>query len=144
MPGKLRHIVVLALAFSILTGSVGMAATVRFCAMLGVSLNASAQLATEKMSCCTKPDKPDCSKEAEKSNKKCCTVALTHQKLSLESPTKFAKVEFLSLPAALANPFPLPLVASDGPVVITGSFYSDTSPPLAGRDLLTRLQILNI
>lgn len=144
MLGKLKHILVLALAFSVLTGSVGMAATERFCAMLGVSLDSPGQEKMEKMGCCSKKEKPACPTETKTAKKKCCSVSTTFQKLDIESSLKLQKVEFVSMPMALANPFPLPLAAVLAPTASTWPFYADTSPPLAGRDLLHRLHTLII
>lgn len=144
MLGKLKHIAVLAMAFSILTGSVGMAATERFCAMFGVTLDGPAQAKMEKMGCCSKEEKPGCPVKLKMDKKKCCSISTTYEKLDVESSLKFSKVEFVSLPAVLANPFPLPLVARTTPTSDNWPFYSDTSPPLAGRDLLNHIQVLTI
>jgi len=144
MRGKLRHIVVLAMAFSVLTGSVGMAATQRFCAMLGMAASPAAADKMEKMGCCSKREKPGCPDSPKLEKKNCCSVSTTYNKLEVESALKFSKVELLALPAAIANPFPLPPVAFTVSTASTWPFYSDTSPPLGGRDLLLRLSILNI
>ncbi|MFC6999195.1 HYC_CC_PP family protein [Rufibacter roseus] len=143
MRGKLQHIVLLAMAFSILTGSVGMAATERFCAMLGMAPSAMAVEKMEKAGCCAKEEKPVCPDAPVLEKKDCCSLTTTHQKLEVESTLKLTKVEMLAIPAFISNPFPLPPV-QEAVVLSTWPFYTDTSPPLAGRDLLHRLHILNI
>ncbi|MBA9076408.1 hypothetical protein [Rufibacter quisquiliarum] len=151
MRTKTRHIVLLLLVFSLLTGSVGVAGTQRFCAMLGMAIPSSAAAKKmEKMGCCSKKKKaPACPKpdKAPKttsvSKKACCSEATTYQKLDVETSLKFSKVEFLAIAPALTSTFLLPPVtlateANSWPL------YSDSSPPLAGKDLLHRLHILNI
>lgn len=143
MRGKLQHIVVLAMAFSILTGSVGMAATERFCAMLGMVPKASAMEKMEKAGCCEKKEKPACPDAPVLDKEDCCSVTTTYHNLEVESTLKLTKVELVAVPVFLSNPFPLPPVQKVA-ALNTWLFYSDTSPPLAGRDLLHRLHILNI
>ncbi|MGV3540984.1 MAG: hypothetical protein ACO1OQ_14310 [Rufibacter sp.] len=150
MRTKTRHMVLLLLVFSLLTGSVGVAGTQRFCAMLGVAIPSAAAKKMEKMGCCAKKKKaPACPKpdKAPKttsvSKKACCSEAVTYQKLDVESALKFSKVEFIALAPALTSTFLLPPAIT--PAISGGwPLYSDSSPPLAGKDLLHRLHILNI
>lgn len=136
--------VLLVLAFSLLTGSVGMAATQRFCAMLSMAPSQEMTRKMEEMGCCKAKKKASCPDGTTRVDKTpCCSVATTHHKLDIPSTLKLSKVEFVALPPALASVFLLPPVALT-PIEGSWPFYSDTSPPLAGRALLHRLHILNI
>ncbi|WP_205502037.1 hypothetical protein [Rufibacter psychrotolerans] len=144
MQWKTRPIVLLILAFSLLTGSVGVAATQRFCAMLGMTAAPSAAKKMADMGCCSKKQKPACPEAAAKVGKeKCCSVSTTHHKLDVESLLTYDKVELVALPPMLVSSFLLPLVPTAAPAT-TWPLYSDSSPPLAGKELLHRLHILNI
>jgi hypothetical protein len=132
------------LAFSLLTGSVGVAATQRFCAMLGMGPSHEMTWEMEKMGCCAAKKKPPCPEGTTQVDKTpCCSEATTHHKLDVPTTLKFSKVEFVALLPALTSVFLLPPVAT-APVKGIWPFYANTSPPLAGRDLLHRLHILNI
>ncbi|WP_207435011.1 HYC_CC_PP family protein [Sabulibacter ruber] len=144
MAWKTRNIVLLALAFCLLTGSVGVAATQRFCAMLGMPVSPDSGEKGQKMNCCTKKQKPACPETTAKVDKaKCCSISVTHHKLDVQSALKFDKVEMVALPPMLVNTFLLPPTPTS---IQTKAWplYSDTSPPVAGRELLHRLHILNI
>ncbi|RNI27107.1 hypothetical protein EFA69_13100 [Rufibacter immobilis] len=145
MRWKSRNIVLLLLVFSLLTGSVGMAATQRFCAMLGMDSKPAASKEMKAMGCCTKKQKPtSCPEAAAKVEKqKCCSVSTTHHKLDVQSALKFDKVEVLTLQPMLVSSFLLPQISATAQSS-TWPLYTDTSPPLAGKDLLHRLHILII
>ena len=141
-----RHIILLLLAFSVLTGSVGIAATQRFCAFMGMEMSSVKKGKTEKAGCCHKKETPQqaCQETAAQvDEKQCCFSSTSYHKLdnlAVKSGDKFA---FYALQPALVSSFLMP------PTVALASAWSwpiftDTSPPLAGRDLLTRLHILNI
>jgi hypothetical protein len=132
------------LVFSLLTGSVGVAATQQFCAMLGMSSSTAAAAEMKAMGCCAKQEKPACPAGAASVDKTpCCSSATIFHKLDITTSLKLSKLEFSVAPPMLVHSFllpppVLPLVTEKWP------FYTDTSPPLAGKDLLHRLHILNI
>ncbi|WP_181306816.1 hypothetical protein [Rufibacter sp. XAAS-G3-1] len=98
----------------------------------------------EAMGCCEAKKKPACPEGTTQVDKTpCCSVFTTHHKLDIPSTLKLSKLELMALPPALTSVFLLPTVVL---TTVEGSWpnYSDTSPPLAGRDLLHRLHILNI
>lgn len=135
----------LALVLCLLTGSVGVAATQRFCAMLGMSSPAAAAK-MQRMGCCQKARKNHCAKDQNQAqlDKKCCSVATTYHKLDITTSLKFNKVELAALPPMLLPSHFFTLLV---PVQSSGTdwpLYSDTSPPLTGRELLQRIQLLRI
>ncbi|RNI29281.1 hypothetical protein EFB08_07625 [Rufibacter latericius] len=112
--------------------------------MLGMAPSQDAAQKMEEMGCCTAKKKPACPEGTTQVDKTpCCSVSTTHHKLDVPSTLKFSKVEFVALLPALTSVFLLPPVAT---ATVEGSwpYYSDTSPPRAGRDLLHHLHILNI
>ncbi|WP_210490711.1 hypothetical protein [Rufibacter aurantiacus] len=142
MRGKLRHIVLLAVAFCLLTGSIGVAATHRFCAMLGMSPIEEIGLQSGGMECCAAEKKSSCQDEVTKvEQQSCCSSSVTYHKLDIPSTLKFSKVELLALMPVLTTSFLMPPV-STAPAIGSWAFYSDSSPPLAGRELLHRLHTL--
>ncbi|QHL86904.1 hypothetical protein GU926_05410 [Nibribacter ruber] len=141
-----RHIILLLLAFSVLTGSVGIAATQRFCAMMGMELPAAKAEKMKEMDCCKKKAQPkkSCQEAAAQVDKKeCCSSSTTYHKLDNLALKLSDKVVFYALQPALVSSFLTPPTTA---VIISSSWpsFTDTSPPLTGRDLLTRLHILNI
>ncbi|KAA3437540.1 hypothetical protein [Rufibacter hautae] len=142
MRGKLRHIVLLVVAFCLLTGSIGVAATHRFCAMLGMSQMEEAGLKSDGSDCCAAEKKSSCPAEVTKVDQQsCCSFSVTYHKLDIPSILKFSKVELLAISPMLTTSFLVPPVATV-PVIGSWAFYSDSSPPLAGRELLHRLHTL--
>jgi hypothetical protein len=141
-----RHILLLLLSFSVLTGSVGIAATQRFCAMMGMEISPAKAEKMEEMGCCKKKAQPKKSCEAgaaQVEKKGCCSSSTTYHKLDNLALKLTDKVVFYFLQPALVSSFLVPPTM----VLVTSSSwpsFTDTSPPLAGRDLLTRLHILNI
>ncbi|GAA4301374.1 HYC_CC_PP family protein [Nibribacter koreensis] len=141
-----RHILLLLLAFSVLTGSVGIAATQRFCAMMGMEISPAKAEKMEEMGCCQKKAQANKSCEAaaaQVEKEDCCTASITYHKLDNLALKLSDKVVFYTLLPALTSSYIVPptfvLVASS-----SWPSFTDASPPLAGRDLLTRLRILNI
>ncbi|WP_192821369.1 hypothetical protein [Rufibacter sp. LB8] len=146
MHRKTRHILLLLLAFNVLTGSVGMAATQRFCAMLGMAPSAAAAEKMEKMGCCKAKKKTPVCPTAETTTldkTPCCTVATTFHTVDVAPTNKLPKVEFAVLAAVPETSFLVPFLGAQS-VSKGWPLYSDSSPPLAGIDLLHRLHILNI
>ncbi|WP_460893398.1 hypothetical protein [Rufibacter soli] len=139
---KLSHLVLLLLVFSLLTGSVGVAATQRFCAMLSTTAGADQKM--EDMKCCSKKAADSCPEKAPRFIKKpCCTFSTTYQKLEVVSSAPSSKVQFpviLSVPTSFFSQPGFSALATQ----VAWPLYSDSSPPLAGRQLLQRLHILNI
>lgn len=147
MRRKLKSFFVLTLAFSVLTGSVGMAATKRFCAMLGGEVTAMEMQAMEKKGCCSSKPKPASKAPANTKSyftkTDCCSVSTDFQKLDLEAGLSLQKITLEAAPAPLPFSFSFSTVRVAW-VKSTWPFYSDTSPPLSGRDRLHRLQVLTI
>ena len=142
MRGKLSHLVLLLLVFSLLTGSVGTAATQRFCAMLSIAQGSDQKM--EDMGCCSEKATDPCPEEAPRFIKKpCCSFSTTHQKLEVVSATPISKVQFPVVLPFQARSF-LQHISQASATLVAWPLYSDSSPPLAGRQLLQRLHILNI
>lgn len=141
-----RHILLLLLAFSVLTGSVGIAATQRFCAMMGMEISPDKADKPEETGCCKKEAAPkkSCQEAASQVAKEdCCSTSTTYHKLDNLTVKLTDKVVFYSIQPALVSSFLVPPTVA---LEASSSWpsFTDTSPPLAGRDLLTRLHILNL
>ena len=96
------------------------------------------------MGCCASKKLPACPKGGSTLDKEtCCKVATSYQKLEIETGLVISKVQFtLALPQPALPSF---LFGRSTPTLPQAwPFYTDTSPPLAGRQLLQRLHILNI
>ena len=137
-----RHIG-LTLALSILLSSVGVALPQHICLMTG--LVQKAPVVTEN-SCCSKKadecqeDKAPAKKTTDEES--CCALSVAHEKLNPEASLKSSSFSFLALAPALLPVFQAELFA---PLQVTQQeilTYSDSSPPLYGRSLLRKIQIL--
>ena len=120
-----------------LLGSFGVALSEQLCRMSGISMSA----AKEQMDgCCQKPDpQKDNNQKTEEDD--CCTTELSFEKLE---PVSSIKAFALEIPAIIAINF-TPLFSTWAPAVATDQrilTYSDSSPPLYGRQLLHSLHIL--
>jgi hypothetical protein len=143
MTNLYRHIS-LTLALSILLSSVGIALPRHICLMTGIVQKAPA--ASEE-SCCRK--KAACDEETVKIKKTseedaCCALSVEHEKLNPEASLKGSSVQFQALSPAL---LPVLQACWQAPLQTTQQeilTYSDSSPPLYGRSLLTQIQILII
>jgi hypothetical protein len=119
------------LTLSVLLGSVGVALSEQICLMTGLKQPAGQNLTD---SCCQEPDS-----NAEEDS--CCTEALSFEKLE---PVSAQKAFHLEVPVFFNQPLnPLLLVLA----LVPGAdqrllTYSDSSPPLYGRQLLHQLHIL--
>ncbi|MDO6389135.1 hypothetical protein Q4E40_03280 [Pontibacter sp. BT731] len=133
----IRHTVTLLLTLSILLGSFGVALSEQLCLMTGIRTLA----AQEQMDgCCQKPDSQEDDKQ-ESEDDDCCTTAMSFEKLE---PVSSLKAFSLELPVFFAVTF-TPLFTTWAPAVATDQrilTYSDSSPPLYGRQLLHSLHIL--
>ncbi|MDX5345862.1 MAG: hypothetical protein LPJ89_02640 [Hymenobacteraceae bacterium] len=132
MKGLTRHIAfTFLLCFSVLFSSVGMTLQEHFCLMSGEPVEQTND------HCCTKDEA-----KAEKTDgENCCELHTEHQKLE---PVQQLKTFSLQLPAFFPAPQTFSFVPEQVAVQQTdlSLFYSDSSPPLAGRNLLTFIQIL--
>jgi hypothetical protein len=133
----IRHTVTLLLTLSILLGSFGVALSEQLCLMTGIRTPA----AQEQMDgCCQKPDSQEDDKQGSEDDD-CCTTAMSFEKLE---PVSSLKAFSLELPVFFAVNF-TPLFTTWAPAVATDQrilTYSDSSPPLYGRQLLHSLHIL--
>lgn len=129
----LRHTVPLLLSLCVLLGSAGIALSEQLCLITGLK---RVEMLTHNDGCCE-------SGEAANEEDSCCKEEVT-----------FAKLETVSSQKALAIALPVFFYAEEKPA-FTGLFnhtvtdhrlltYSDSSPPLYGRRLLHRLQVLLI
>ena len=129
----LRHTVPLLLSLCILLGSVGVALSEQLCQMTGLK---KAEVLAQNDACCENG-------KAASEEDSCCTEEVT-----------FAKLETVSSQKALAIALPVFFYTEAKPAfnglqnnlatdkrLLT---YSDSSPPLYGRELLNRLQVLII
>ncbi|GGG06259.1 HYC_CC_PP family protein [Pontibacter amylolyticus] len=137
MNQTIRHTVLLLLTLSILLGSFGVALSEQLCLMTGLKMTAAQG---QDGSCCQKPGMQE-HKEQQSNEDDCCTTALSFEKLE---PVSSLKGFALELPVFFAVTF-TPLFATWAPAVATDQrilTYSDSSPPLYGRQLLHSLHIL--
>lgn len=129
----LCHTLPLLLSLCILLGSAGIALSEQLCLMTGLK---SVEMLAHNDGCCE-------SREAASEEDSCCTEEVT-----------FAKLETVSSQKAFGVALPALFYAEVKPV-FKGLFsyieteqrlltYSDSSPPLYGRRLLHRLQVLLI
>lgn len=128
----IRHTVLLLLTLSILLGSVGVALSGQLCLMTGIRESGTGKSMDH---CCDDPVSQADDKDG------CCTVALSFEKLE---PVSSIKGFTLELPAICAINF-TPLFSTWAPAIATDQrilTYSDSSPPLYGRQLLHSLHIL--
>ena len=133
----IRHTVTLLLTLSILLGSVGVALSEQLCLMTGLKMTAAQEQADD---CCQKSD-PSGHKEKESKGEDCCTTSMSFEKLE---PVSSIKGFTLELPVFFAIQF-TPLFTTWAPAIATDQrilTYSDSSPPLYGRQLLHKLHIL--
>ncbi|WP_438804758.1 HYC_CC_PP family protein [Pontibacter akesuensis] len=123
-----RHIAVLLLAFSVLLGSVGVALSETICRMAGTDT----RIAASADACCSKP------RQAEEKDS-CCEKEVSYDKLE---PVAAQKQHTLLVPVFFLTPLkpllPQQIIAAEAKVYT----YTDSSPPLHGRNLLHRIQVL--
>ncbi|WP_276496535.1 HYC_CC_PP family protein [Pontibacter litorisediminis] len=130
MRNTFRHSAILLLALSILLGSFGVALTQQLCQL--ASIQSTTAVADQ---CCDKSDLPDTGKAS------CCEEHVAYHKLEpVSTPKEFS----LQVPALAFTP-PTPFVAVYQASQQTQQAvlrYTNSSPPLYGRDLLHFLQLL--
>jgi len=125
------HIVLILLTLCILLSSTGVALSEQLCRMAGMEKAAAKK---EMTGCCKKPA-PEADEDA------CCTVKLSFEKLE---PVSSLKTFQLELPVFFAH-LPTPIIFRWDDRLTTDQrifTYSDSSPPLYGRNLLHRIHIL--
>ena len=123
----------------VLFSSVGLTVSEHICLTSGKVLLSFQQ----KEDPCTKHAKADCEKPtgALVLKKKCCEFKLDQHKLELASQVKFTQFTFTWLAPQLAFPLVFPTVLQTEQEVF---LYSNSSPPLYGKDLLFSLHILRV
>ncbi|MEJ8755817.1 hypothetical protein WG947_02315 [Pontibacter sp. H259] len=126
MKNLIRHIVLLVLALSIALGSVGIALGQQLCQMVMVGSTATPE--KEMSGCCSESDSSD-------SEDDCCTLKVTYKKLDLVTTAKaeITKKAFEFTPFIVPQPLQFIPVKATAQTILT---YSDSSPPLSGRDIL--------
>lgn len=130
MRNTFRHTVLLALSLSVLLGSFGVALSSRFCEMTGLSPYA---VAAQPDACCEHPEDGE--------TDDCCEKQVSYEKLE---PVQEHKAFHLPQPLLAHNAAlrpALPSLAGDAQVQRIYT-YSDSSPPLYGRQLLHFLHTL--
>ncbi|PVY41149.1 hypothetical protein C8E01_10574 [Pontibacter virosus] len=118
-------------------GSFGVALSEQLCLMTGLKMTAAQEQAD---GCCQAPDTQD-NQEQKAAEDDCCTTELSFEKLE---PVSSIKSLSLEVPVFFAAAF-TPLFTTWAPAVATDQrilTYSDSSPPLYGRQLLHSLHIL--
>ncbi|HEY4650628.1 MAG TPA: hypothetical protein VIG72_04395 [Pontibacter sp.] len=134
MKSQLRHITLLLLALSIALGSVGIALGQQLCQM--AMLSSTSKPAQEMKGCCSKSERSDTADD-------CCTLKVTHKKLDVVSTTKADLLQKVYLAAPAIFPAPAYFLPVPVPTKQVLS-YSDSSPPLSGRDILLQKHILRV
>jgi hypothetical protein len=132
--GALHHTVTLLLTICILLSSVGVALSEQLCFMTGLK---DVTLVNQEDKCCEKPEKQTSKVDS------CCKVDVSYEKLEPISSLKHFHVQLLGYLAEkvkLISIYASFTRANDDHLFT----YTDSSPPLYGRSLLTRIQILLI
>ena len=128
----IRHSILLLLAFCITLGSVGIALGQQLCQM--VMIGDSEKPAKEMSGCCSEGDTTDTEDD-------CCTLKITYKKLDLVSAVKADVVKKLYFAVPQFTPPILQFLTT--PVAVDEILhYSDSSPPLYGRQLLLFKRVL--
>jgi len=134
MKNLIRHTVLLVLALTIALGSVGIALGQQLCQMVMVG-NAKAP-EKEMSGCCTDSDSSDDEDD-------CCTLKVTYKKLDLVTTAKAELtkkvVEFT--PFIVPQPLQFIPAKATAQTILT---YSDSSPPLSGREILLVKRTLQV
>ncbi|WP_108211811.1 HYC_CC_PP family protein [Pontibacter mucosus] len=130
MRNTFRHTVLLALSLSVLLGSFGVALSSRFCEVTGLSPNA---VAAQPDTCCEHPEDGE--------TDDCCEKQVSYEKLEPVQEHKAFHLPqpLLSQSAALRPVLHFLAGATTSQPIYT---YSDSSPPLYGRQLLYFLHTL--
>ena len=139
MKTLLKRSVALWLSFAVLLGSVGLTVSQHICLTSGKVMLSYQQ----KEDPCTKHAKSDCEKPGAglAFKKKCCEFKLDQHKLEQAAQQKFAQFTFVWIAPDLTFSPVFPTVLRTEQQVLT---YSNSSPPLYGKDLLYSLHILRV
>ena len=132
MNNLIKHSILLMLAFSITLGSVGVAFGQQLCNM--VMIGSTDAHEKEMSGCCS---------ESESSGEynDCCTLKVAYKKLDLISTAKadLAQKIFLIAPVLYLPDLQWTLGLVSSKTILT---YSDSSPPLTGREILLLKNVL--
>ncbi|MCX2740176.1 hypothetical protein [Pontibacter anaerobius] len=131
MRSILRHIVLLALTLSVVMGSVGVALSKQLCQVTGLQ-PASASSLPE--TCCAAP-------ENKESKDDCCQEHVAYQKLEPVPEQKLFHLQVPLLAPDIQLPDALKYASGINPHIRVYT-YTNTSPPLHGRQLLHFLHTL--
>ena len=139
MKSLLKRSVCLWLSLVVLLGSVGLTVSEHICLTSGKILLSFQQ----KEDPCTKHAKSDCEKPSSELafKKKCCEFKLDQHKLEQAAQQKLTQFAFVwVLPQSTFLPV-FPTVLQTEQQVLT---YTNSSPPLYGKDLLYSLHLLRV
>ena len=139
MKTLLKRSVCLWLSLAVLIGSVGLTVSEHICLTSGKVLLSFHQ----KEDPCTKHGKTDCEKPGSEPvvKKKCCEFKLDQHKLELASQVKFKQLSFVWH----APQFNFaPVYATVFQTQQATLQYTNSSPPLYGKDLLFSLHLLRV
>ena len=139
MKTLLKSSVCLWLSFMVLFSSVGLTVSEHICLTSGKVLLSYQQ----KEDPCTKHAKTDCEKPSPELafKKKCCEFKLDQHKLELASQVKFTQFSFAWIAPQITFSPVFPTVLQTEQAVLQ---YTNSSPPLYGKDLLYSLHILRV
>ena len=139
MKTLLKRSVCLWLSFAVLLGSVGLTVSEHICLTSGKVLLSYQQ----KEDPCSKHAKSDCEKPGPELvlKKKCCEFKLDQHKLELASQVKFTQFSFAWVAQQITFSPVFPTVLQTDQEVF---HYTNSSPPLYGKDLLYSLHILRV
>lgn len=127
------------LSFAVLLGSVGLTVSEHICLTSGKVLLSYHQ----KEDPCTKHAKTECEKPSPELafKKKCCEFKLDQHKLELAPQVKFTQFSFAWIAPQITFSLVFPTVLQTEQAVLQ---YTNSSPPLYGKDLLYSLHILRV
>ena len=127
------------LSLAVLLGSVGLTVSEHICLISGKVMLSYEQ----KEDPCKAHGETDCKKPAEKpvAKKKCCEFKLDQHKLELAAQQKLTQFAFVWIAPESTFPLVFPSVLITQQEVLT---YTNSSPPLYGKQLLYSLHVLRV
>jgi hypothetical protein len=139
MKTLLKRSVVLWLSLAVLLSSVGLTVSEHICLISG-----KVMLSYEhKEDPCTKHEKTDCKNAGQEQliKKKCCEFKLDQHKLELAAQVKLTQFSFAWVAQPVTFSLLFPTVLQPEQEVLQ---YTNSSPPLYGKNLLYSLHVLRV
>ena len=135
----LKRSVVLWLSLAVLLSSVGLTVSEHICLTSGKVLLSY----QEKVDPCSKHAKTECKKPGKETTlkKKCCQFKLDQHKLELASQVKLTQFSFAWVVQPITFSVVFPSVLQAEQEVLQ---YTNSSPPLYGKNLLYSLHVLRV